>query len=105
MKSPVRATASGNAPPPVEPRTTPPAAAAEPLSDPPVSQTLRRAAGELPAELVTTDAKELAGHGVTAQVGGRSVAAGNTKLKDTLGLTVPAVDEIGTVIHVAADGA
>ena len=70
-----------------------------------ISQSLRRAAGELPADLVTTDAKELAGHGVTAQVGGRSVAAGNTKLMDTLGLTVPAVEEIGTVIHVAADGA
>ena len=80
------------------------AAAAEQFSDHPVSQSLRRAAGELPADLVTTDAKELAGHGVTAQVGGRSVAAGNTKLMDTLGLTVPAVDEIGTVIHVAADG-
>ena len=81
------------------------AAAAEQFSAPPVSQRLRRAAGELPADLVTTDAKELAGHGVTAQVGGRSVAAGNTKLMDTLGLTVPAVDETGTVIHVAADGA
>ena len=81
------------------------AAAAEQFSDHPVSPSLRRAAGELPADLVTTDAKELAGHGVTAQVGGRSVAAGNTKLMDTLGLTVPAVDEIGTVIHVAADGA
>ena len=80
------------------------AAAAEQFSDHPVSQSLRRAAGELPAELVTTDAKELAGHGVTAQVGGRAVAAGNTKLMDTLGLTVPAVDETGTVIHVAADG-
>ena len=81
------------------------AAAAEQFSDHPVSQSLRRAAGELPADLVTTDAKELAGHGVTAQVGGRAVAAGNTKLMDTLGLTVPVVNETGTVIHVAADGA
>ena len=81
------------------------AAAAEQFSDHPVSQSLRRAAGGLPADLVTADAKELAGHGVTAQVGGRAVAAGNTKLMDTLGLTVPAVDETGTVIHVAADGA
>ena len=40
------------------------AAAAEQFSDHPVSQSLRRAAGELPADLVTTDAKELAGHGV-----------------------------------------
>ena len=39
-----------------------------------------------------------------AQVGGRAVAAGNAKLMATLGLTAPAVDEIGTVIHVAADG-
>ena len=81
------------------------AAAAEQFSDHPVSQSLRRAAGELPADLVTADAKELAGHGVTAQVGGQSVAAGNTKLMDTLGLTAPAVSETGTVIHVAADGA
>ena len=81
------------------------AAAAERFSDHPVSQSLRRAAGQLPETLVTTDAKELAGHGVTAQVGGRAVAAGNAKLMATLGLTAPAVDEIGTVIHVAADGA
>ena len=81
------------------------AAAAEQFSDHPVSQSLRRAAGELPETLVTTDAKELAGHGVTAQVGGRAVAAGNAKLMATLGLTAPAVDEIGTVVHVAADGA
>ena len=81
------------------------AAAAERFSDHPVSQSLRRAAGQLPEALATTDARELAGHGVTAQVGGRAVAAGNAKLMATLGLTAPAVDEIGTVIHVAADGA
>ena len=80
------------------------AAAAERFSDHPVSQSLRRAAGQLPEALATTDARELAGHGVTAQVGGRAVAAGNAKLMATLGLTAPAVDEIGTVIHVAADG-
>ena len=81
------------------------AAAAERFSDHPVSQSLRRAAGQLPEALATTDARELAGHGVTAQVGGRAIAAGNAKLMATLGLTAPAVDEIGTVIHVAADGA
>ena len=81
------------------------AAAAEQFSDHPVSQSLRRAAGELPETLVTTDTKELAGHGVTAQVGGRAVAAGNAKLMAALGLTAPAVDESGTVVHVAADGA
>jgi len=81
------------------------AAAAEQFSDHPVSQSLRRAAGQLPEALATTDARELAGHGVTAQVGGRAVAAGNAKLMATLGLTAPTVDEIGTVVHVAADGA
>ena len=81
------------------------AAAAERFSDHPVSQSLRRVAGQLPEALATTDTRELAGHGVTAQVGGRAVAAGNAKLMATLGLTAPAVDEIGTVIHVAADGA
>ena len=81
------------------------AAAAEQFSDHPVSQSLRRAARQLPETLVTTDARELAGHGVTAQVGGRAVAAGNAKLMAALGLTAPAVDESGTVVHVAADGA
>ena len=42
---------------------------------------------------------------MTAQVGGRAVAAGNAKLMAALGLTAPAVDESGTVVHVAADGA
>lgn len=51
-----------------------------------------------------TDVEELGGHGVTAKVDGKPVAAGNARLMERLGLSAPAVSETGTVVHVAIDG-
>ena len=48
--------------------------------------------------------EELGGHGVTAKVDGKPVAAGNARLMEKLGLSAPAVRETGTVVHVAIDG-
>ena len=48
--------------------------------------------------------EELGGHGVTAKVDGKPVAAGNARLMERLGLSAPAVSETGTVVHVAIDG-
>ncbi len=48
--------------------------------------------------------RELGGHGVTAKVDGKPVAAGNARLMERLGLSAPAVSETGTVVHVAIDG-
>ena len=48
--------------------------------------------------------QELGGHGVTAKVDGKAVAAGNARLMEKLGLTVPAVDGVGTIVHVAVEG-
>ena len=51
-----------------------------------------------------TDVEELGGHGVTAKVDGKPVAAGNARLMERLGLSAPAVSETGTVVHIAIDG-
>ena len=51
-----------------------------------------------------TDVEELGGHGVTAKVDGKLVAAGNARLMAKLGLTVPDVPQTGTIVHVAIDG-
>ena len=80
------------------------AAAAERFSDHPVSLSLQKAAGELPEALTATDARELAGHGVIATVGGAQVAVGNEKLMRQLGIAAPACADAGTVVHVAHDG-
>lgn len=80
------------------------AAAAERFSDHPVSLSLQKAAGELPEALVATDARELAGHGVIATVGGAQVAVGNEKLMHQLNLGIPASTDAGTVVYVAVNG-
>ena len=51
-----------------------------------------------------TDVQELGGHGVTAKVDGKTVAAGNARLMAKLGLTVPEITEPGTIVHVAMEG-
>ena len=50
------------------------------------------------------DVEELGGYGVTAKVDGKAVACGNARLMAKLSLTVPAVTEAGTIVHVAIDG-
>lgn len=51
-----------------------------------------------------TDLQEIGGQGVKAVVDGRKVAAGNRRLMEGLGLQVPTVEEIGTIVYVALDG-
>ena len=41
---------------------------------------------------------------MTAKVDGRTVAAGNARLMEKLGLKAPAVSETGTIVHVAIEG-
>ena len=49
--------------------------------------------------------EEISGHGVMAQVDGRPIAAGNAKLMKRLGLDFSHDTDVGTVVHVAVDGA
>lgn len=79
------------------------AALAESYSSHPIALALRKAAGDLP-DCEITGVKETAGHGVTATIDGKTVAAGNEKLMKTLGLTPAEFDGAGTVVHVSVNG-
>ena len=80
------------------------AACAESYSSHPISKSLQKAYGkEIDKNRVTED-KEISGKGVTAQVDGRLVAAGNGKLMDQLGVPYTVCNEVGTLVYVAVDG-
>ena len=80
------------------------AALAESWSKHPISLSIKAAYGKEIDSARVTDVEELGGHGVTAKVDGKPVAAGNARLMERLGLSAPAVSETGTVVHVAIDG-
>ena len=80
------------------------AALAESWSKHPISLSIKAAYGKEIDTSRVTDVEELGGHGVTAKVDGKAVAAGNARLMEKLGLSAPAVSETGTVVHVAIDG-
>ncbi|MCR4645555.1 MAG: cadmium-translocating P-type ATPase [Oscillospiraceae bacterium] len=52
-----------------------------------------------------TDVQERAGMGLIGTVDGRRIAAGNGKLMAAEGISVPEISSVGTLVHVAADGA
>ena len=52
-----------------------------------------------------TEIQEQSGHGITATVDGVSVAAGNEKLMKSLHIPAEPVSAVGTVVHLAVDGA
>ena len=80
------------------------AALAESWSKHPISLSIKNAYGkEIDANRVT-DVQELGGHGVTAKVDGKTVAAGNARLMTKLNLSAPEVTEPGTIVHVAIEG-
>ena len=80
------------------------AALAESWSKHPISLSIKNAYGKDIDPSRVTDVQELSGHGVTAKVDGKEVAAGNARLMAKLGLTVPEITEPGTIVHVAMEG-
>ena len=80
------------------------AALAESWSKHPISLSIKNAYGKDIDPNRVTDVQELGGHGVTAKVDGKTVAAGNARLMAKLGLTVPEITEPGTIVHVAMEG-
>ena len=80
------------------------AALAECSSSHPISKSLQKAYGKLIDRNRVTDIEEISGNGVIAKVDGISVAAGNTKLMDRLGIAYQDCHHIGTVVHMAIDG-
>ena len=80
------------------------AALAECASSHPISKSLQRAYGKVIDRSRVADIQELSGHGVTAVVDGHSVAAGNSKLMEQLGIPYHDCHSVGTIIHMAVDG-
>ena len=80
------------------------AALAECASSHPISKSLQQAYGKPIDRSRVTDIQELSGHGVTAKVDGVSVAAGNSKLMEQLGIPYHDCRSVGTIIHMAVDG-
>jgi len=80
------------------------AALAEIYSSHPISRSLREAVCEpLDANRVD-EVREIAGHGLTARVDSRLVAAGNARLMERLKIDFTPIDRPGTMVYVAAEG-
>lgn len=74
----------------------------EQYSNHPISRTIREAVPNPEGE--AADIMEMAGNGITAVVDGKKVAVGNHRLMEKCGVTLPVLDEAGTVLFVAAEG-
>lgn len=74
----------------------------EQYSNHPISRTIREAVPNPEGE--AADIMEMAGNGITAVVDGKKVAVGNHRLMEKCGVTLPELDEAGTVLFVAAEG-
>ncbi|MBR5046623.1 MAG: heavy metal translocating P-type ATPase, partial [Eubacterium sp.] len=81
------------------------AAYTESASSHPIAKSIMTAYGQPIDRSRVTDIQEISGHGITAVVDGHQVAAGNDKLMTKLGLTAIHCHHVGTVIHMAIDGA
>ena len=80
------------------------AALAESASSHPISKSIQRAYGKELDRSRVSEIEEISGNGITAKVDGRSVAAGNVKLMDRLGIPYKSCHKVGTIIHMAIDG-
>ena len=80
------------------------AALAECASSHPISKSLQKAYGKEIDRSRVTDIEEISGHGIEAKVDGHTVAAGNGKLMEQLGIEYHDCHCVGTIIHMAVDG-
>jgi len=79
------------------------AATVESYSDHPISRSIR-AQYHLPVDSGgLAHVRELPGLGVSAEIDGHTVYAGNLKLMDSVGVTPPDCPHAGTIVHVAQD--
>lgn len=80
------------------------AALAESASSHPISKSLLRAYGKPVDRQRVTEIQEISGKGIIAIVDGISVAAGNSKLMESLNTPYHPCHMTGTIIHLALDG-
>lgn len=81
------------------------AALAESASSHPISKSLQRAYGKEIDRTRVSDIQEISGSGILAKVDGIQIAAGNTKLMNHLNIQYMDCHSVGTIIHMAVDGA
>ncbi|MFR6290656.1 MAG: heavy metal translocating P-type ATPase, partial [Peptococcaceae bacterium] len=80
------------------------AACAESISNHPIGHAVQ-AANQRPVTAGSLQkAEEIAGHGISAVVDGRSVLVGNYRLMEQQHISCERVEETGTIIYVAVDG-
>lgn len=81
------------------------AAHVEHFSTHPIGDALRAAfPNEAHDGCVVTDVEEIAGQGIKANVAGRIVCVGNSRMMDRIGAQWHDCHRIGTIVHVAVDG-
>ena len=80
------------------------AAHVERYSTHPIAESLRNAFGQEADNCSVERVEEIAGHGVRAQVNGRTVCVGNAKMMESIDVKWHECDAMGTMIHVAVDG-
>lgn len=77
------------------------AAYAESFSNHPISKSLKNAYGKDIDQNRVSDVQEISGNGVIASIDGMSVAVGNGKLMDRIGVPYEPCHKVGTIVHVA----
>ncbi len=80
------------------------AALAESASSHPISKSLQEASGKRLDRSRVGEIQEYSGKGVVAKVDGHTVAAGNSKLMESLGIQAIPCHMVGTLVHLAIDG-
>lgn len=79
------------------------AAHAESASSHPISQSLQAAYGGVIERAKVSEVKEIAGQGVSANVDGHVISAGNLRLMRSLGISADPIHKEGTIVYVAFD--
>lgn len=80
------------------------AAHAEGYSSHPISKSIHKAYAKLVDNDRVKDIQEIGGEGVIAQIDGLSIAAGNARLMNRLGVDYNECEDIGTKVYIAIDG-
>ena len=80
------------------------AALAESYSDHPISRSIKDAWGDTMDLNRVSNAREISGHGVRAEIDGHTVLAGNSKLMKEMNVQYQECTSMGTVVYVALDG-
>ena len=80
------------------------AAQAEIHSSHPIAAALRAACDRPLEPACVTDLTEIAGRGLAVRVGARQILCGSRRLLEERGVAVPAIEEAGAAVYVAADG-